>query len=376
MKFLLTGILTTLKLRLRSVRGWAILLLLPLLVASVVLLLPKQEVSAPVQVGVCLPKNGGEEFWALLEQRSGAVISYILADEDQIDRNVAAGRWDCGLILDRDFDDRLEELDTDRIITLRISSGSVVYPLVRENVSACIAELVSPYIAGEYMLDSGIAADRSDLKARGFRLETLGDDDRIQVKMSTPDGRPLEPMVLAEESVDAILSWLVSVVILVWMLLSATDLGRWTGHSAVRRMLGVRNKTLLMLSRIGADALLAWAAGSAGMLLLGMGPKGCLAVLGYVLLWMAAATVAAHFSGVWNALPVCMPFLVVISLLLSSALVEVEWFLPALAGPAGMLPVSLFLSACGGATAPMLLLFAGAALCLTVSFVTDRVQKE
>ena len=88
MKFLLTGILTTLKLRLRSVRGWVILLLLPLLVASVVLLLPKQEVSAPVQVGVCLPKNGGEEFWALLEQRSGAVISYILADEEQ-----STGMW-------------------------------------------------------------------------------------------------------------------------------------------------------------------------------------------------------------------------------------------------------------------------------------------
>ena len=75
MKFLLTGIVMTLKLRLRSVRGWAILLLLPLLVASVVLFLPKQEVSAPVQVGVCLPKSGGEEFWALLEQRSSAVIS-------------------------------------------------------------------------------------------------------------------------------------------------------------------------------------------------------------------------------------------------------------------------------------------------------------
>lgn len=375
MKFLLTGMFTTLKLRLRSVRGWAILLLLPLLVASVVLFLPKQEVSAPVQVGVCLPRTGGQAFWALLEQRSSAVISYILADEDQIDRNVAAGRWDCGLILDEDFDDRLEELDTDRIITLRISSGSVVYPLVRENVSACMAELTSPYIAREYLLRSGIAADKAALEESGFRLEPLGEDDRILVKMSTPDGKPLEPMVLAEESVDAILSWTVSVVILVWMLLSATDLGRWMESSAVRRMLGVRNKTLLMLSRIGADAVLAWAAGSVGLLLLGCGVGGCLAVLGYVLLWMAAATLAAHSAGVWKALPVCMPFLVVLSLLLSSALVEVEWFLPVLAGPAGMLPVSLFLSACGGGLLPLLLLFGGAALCLAASFGADRLQK-
>ena len=375
MKFLLTGMVTTLSLRLRSVRGWAILLLLPLLVAGVVLLVPSQEVSAPVQVGVCLPQRGGEEFWELLQQRSSTVISYIPADEDQIERNVAAGRWDCGLILARDFDDRIEDLETDRIITLRISNGSVVYPLVREAVSACLAELVSPYIAREYLLESGIAADKAALKNSGFQLEVLGENDRLLVKMSTPDGKPLEPLTLAEESVDAILSWMVSVVILVWMLLSATDLGRWMESSAVKRMLGVRNKTLLMLSRIGADAILAWAAGTAGLLLLGGGLNGCLAVLGYVLFWMTAAILAAHFSGIWNALPVCMPFLVVISLLLSSALVEVAWFLPVLAGPAGMLPVSLFLSACGGRGIPMLLLYTGAMLCLTASYATDKRSK-
>ena len=193
--------------------------------------------------------------------------------------------------------------------------------------------------------------------------------------MSTPDGRPLAPLTLAEESVDDILSWMVSVVILVWMLLSATDLGRWIGSSPIKRMLSVRGKTLLMLSRVGADALLAWLAGALGIVMLGGGLEGCLAVLGYVLFWMAAACLAAHFSGIWNALPVCMPFLVVISLLLSSALVEVSWFLPALAGPAGMLPVSLFLRACGGMTASAVLLYMGAGLCLAASVVTDKLQK-
>lgn len=375
MKFIMTGILTTLSLRLRSVRGWAILLLLPILVCSVNLFLPSQEVSAPVQVGVCLPKRGGEAFWELLEARSGTVVNFFLAEEGEIDRNVAAGHWDCGLILAKDFESCLEDLETDRIFTLRISSGSVVYPLVRECAAACVAELIAPGIAEDYLLESGIVPDRAALKDSAFQLEMLGDDDRVRVTLTTPDGMPLEPLTLAEKSVDTILQWTTSAVILVWMLLSAADLGRWIQSPAVVRMQPLQSRTGLMLSHIGADALLAVAAGLIAQLLLGAEAAAFLAVPAYVLFWMAASILAAHFRPVWSAVPVCMPFLVVLSLLLSSALVEVEWFLPVLAGPASLLPVSLFLAACGGSAVSMLLLFAGASLCLTASVATDRLQK-
>ena len=374
MKFLLTGIFATLQLRLRGIRGWVILLL-PLLVAAVMLFVPVQEVTAPVEVGVCLPEEGGEALWQQLQQRNSAVIRYIQADEAQIERNVAAGRWDCGLVLAEDFDERLEDLDTDRIITLWTGNGSVVYPLVRENVSACIAELISPEIARQYLLDSGIAADQAALEDSGFRLEIQGESDRVLVHMSTSDGAPLEPLTLARRSTDVIMNWMVSAVILVWMFLSATDLGRWMETPAVRRMQSIRGRTMVMLSRIGADAVIAWVAGTAAVLILGGGLSASLAVLGYVLFWMAAAILAAHFSGIWNALPVFMPLMVVASLLFSSALVDVKWFLPVLAEPSKLFAVSLFLRACEGGVLPMVMLCAGAVLLLGVSVVTDKIRK-
>jgi len=288
MRFVCSGIAATLTLRLRTVRIWMVLLLLPLLVFSAHLLLPGQEAAAPVQVGVCLPKRGAEVFWQLLEARDGAVMTFLPATEEEIDRNVAAGNWDCGLILPRDFDDRVEDLEKDGLVVLRISSASVAYPLVRECASACLAQLMSPEIAEEYLLESGIIADE-ELLEESFRLEVLGEGERVNIKLSTPDGSALEPLALGRKSTDAILRWILSAALLVWMLLSAADLGRWMGSGAALRLLPLRSTTAILLSRVGADALLALAAGCFAQLLLGGGAWGCLAVTGYVLLWMSAA---------------------------------------------------------------------------------------
>lgn len=366
MKFLVTGMYTALRLRLRSVRSLAAMLALPALAAIALVLIPKQEAAAPVRVGVCLPRQGGEAFREALQERSGTVMEFVWADEGQIDRNVAAGRWDCGLILAEDFDDRVAALETDRLITLRISGSSVVYPLVRETVSACVAELVSPCIALDYLYDSEILPDG------GFRTQTLEKTDRVAVRLTDPEGRDLEPAALAEQTRNTVLLWMISAVILVRMLLAATDLGKWLERGAVKRMLPMRGKTLLMLSRIGADALVLWVSAAAAAVILGAGWEGCLGTLGYVLLWMAAAVLAVRVPGIRNALPVCMPFLVVISLLLSSALVDVSRFLPGLAGPAEMLSVRLFLDTCTGNPEAALLLLLAAAAMLGISFGMDR----
>jgi hypothetical protein len=216
------------------------------------------------------------------------------------------------------------------------------------------------------MTDNAMAPDEY------FRLETLGQSDRVAVKMTTPDGTVLEPAVLGEQTRNTILLWLVSAVIFVRMLIGATDLGRWLETGAVKRMLPLQGKTRLMLSRIGADALLIWGSGTAAAFLLGAGWWGCIGVLGYVLFWTAAAVLAARSPGICNAIPVCMPFLAVISLLLSSALVDVSLFLPWLAGPAEYLSVRMFLDACTGNPGVALPLFLGAAALLGISFMMDR----
>lgn len=375
MKFVCSGIAAALSLRLRSLRVWAVLLLLPLLICTTHLLLPMEEAAAPVQVGVCLPERGGEAFWELLQERGGAVMTFLPATEEEIQRNVASGNWDCGMILPRDFQDRVEQLEKDGIITLRISSASVAYPLVRECASACLAQLMSPRIAGEYLLESGILPDETALE-NSFRLETLGEGERVNIALSTPDGSSLEPLALGRESTDTILRWILSAALLVWMLLSAADLGRWSRTGAASRLLPLRGTTAVLLSRIGADALLAMTAGCLSQLLLGGGAWGCLAVAGYVLLWMSAAVLFARWEPVWQALPVCMPFLVVVSLLLSSALVDLAWFAPSLAGVGSVLPVSLYLRGCEGDFLTVAALLSAAPACLGVSIALDAAKEK
>lgn len=372
MRFVCSGIAATLSLRLRTVRIRIVLLLLPLLVFSVHLMLPGQEAAAPVQVGVCLPKRGGEAFWELLEARGGTVMTFLPATEAEIDRNVASGNWDCGLILAKDFDDRLEDLEKDGIITLRISSASVAYPLVRECASACLAQLMSPGIAAEYLLESGIVTEEDQLETV-FQMKDLTDGERVNVKLSTPDGSTLEPLTLGRKSTDRILRWILSAALLVWMLLSAADLGRWNETGAANRMRPLQSTTAILLSHVGADALLAITAGCLAQLLLGGGAWGCLAVAGYVLLWMSVAVLAARRRALWQTLPVCMPFLVVLSLLLSSALVDLAWFSPALAAVGKLLPVSAYLRGCDGQPTALLLAAAGAAI-LGISALADRAS--
>lgn len=376
MRYFVSGILSTLWLRLRDVKSWIVLLLLPGLILAAGRLFPAQEASAGVQVGVALPESGAEELWTLLEERSNEVLTFILADADTIDRNVAAGRWDCGLILEEDFVRRLEALELDRIITIRIGPGSTVYPLVRETVSACMAQLVGPDIAREYLLDSGIAAEEALPGLQSRLEETLDESNRVIVTLTTPGGEALRPLELTRQGVDSILCWLVSAVILVRMLLGTTDLGSWITAPAARRLKPLRSATCLMAARIGADGILMCLSGFVAMLLLGKGPWGCAAVLSFTLFWLAAAILLAHFRPVTAVLPVCVPFAAVSSLLLSSALVDISLIVPALSGAARWFPGAAFLRVCGGDLPAAVFLLGGAAVCFALSWAIDPFCKN
>lgn len=371
MKYLWNSFISTLALRLRGVTRWLPLLLLPLLILAAVHLIPTEEASAPVTVGVALPEEGGEAFWARLEQRSGTVLTFVLSDSDTIDQNVATGRWDCGLVLAEDFEEMLEELDTDRLFTLRIGSGSTVYPLVRETVFACVAELLSPAVAKEFLAENGISGRNA------ARLEEiLPEEERVQISMVTAGGDPLETMDLADESVTAILRWLISAVLLVWLLLSAADLGRWLDSPAARRLRPLRAATALLLPRMAGDGLLALCSGCGALLLLGDGIGGCLAALTYLLFLGTLSLLLAHFRPLWTALPILMPFMPVVCLVLSPAVVDLSLLSPALSGVIRWQPVTLFLRGCGGDGFALLLLSGMAILLLLLSLLTDRIRTK
>lgn len=369
MRFILFGMGTTLARRIKSFRGWLALLLIPALVLTVNRALPARELTAPVQVGVCLPETGGEEFWELLRQRSGTVLTFVQASESEIEGRVAAGQWDCGLVLPEDFAIRLEQLKLDGLFTLRTGPGSAVYPLVRETVSACVAQLMSPGMAWEYLQESGLLEEIDNPAAARQRLnQVLDTSDRVIVTMTTPGGEPLQALALADSGIRDVLCWLVSCLLLIWLLLGATELGSWMAAPGTGRMAPLRGKTSRMLIRMGPEALLAAFSGSLTLGLLGFGPGAWAAVWAYALFWMAAAVLLGRFRTVAGALPVLMPFGAAVSLLCSGILARS-------AGILRWMPVRLFLAGCGGSFGAVLTLAAGAAALLAAAFGADRLKK-
>jgi len=352
-------------------RGWLLLLLLPVLSFGVSRLLPAEEASAPVQVGVVLPRRGGEEFRRRLEQRSGLVVSFLLADEDHAERQVAAGHWDCALLLPDDFEERLKNRDTYQLITLLTGPGSTVYPMVRETAAACVAELISPAVAEDYLLDSGIADQDSISDLRPRLNETLLDQDRVLVTMETADGRSLDALTLAQGGTDGLLSGLLAIVLLVYALFAAMDLGRWLDSPFARRLLPLRGAAALLLPRLAGLLLPALPAG--GMALLALdNPARCLPPLLPYLLFLAALALAlARCRALWTALPVLMPFVPAAGLLLSPVLLDLSLLFPALAPVVRWMPVTLYLRACDGCWTDGLALAAGAAAVLALLWAAD-----
>ena len=375
MRYVASGIRTGLISRLKSPGFYAVLLMAALVLAAVGQF-PAQQVTAPVQVGVVLPETGGDAFWALLEQRSGTVLTFHKTDPDTLDRNIAAGKWDCGILLSKDFAQCVDKADLTRAFTVRIGQGSTVYPLVREAVAACAIQLISPGIAAQYLLESGIVSDENTLEQlRPLLEQTLDESQRVLISLTTPDGAPLEPLKLAEKGVDLILCWLVSAVLLVWLLLCATDLSRWLQRPAVKRMAPLQSPTCLMAAKIGGDAIWALSLGCVAMILLKTGVFGCGAVLGYGLFWLSLALLLAHFTAVSTLIPVFVPFIMVISLLLSSVAVDISLVVPQLGAVSRWLPSRLFLNTCQGELSGLNILLAGSAVCILLSIGLDRLHR-
>lgn len=360
----------SLRAQLVSRRTWCLMLLLPLLTFGTVRLAPAREVSAPVQVGVVLPREGGGDFWRRLEERSGLVVTFQAAGLDQARSQVAVGRWDCALVLSEDFQQRLERQDLEGLFTLLTGPGSAVYPLVRETVSACVAECVSPAMAEDYLLDSGILTEQEGIPPR--LDQTLPDRNRVLVSLETVDGEALDPLILADSGISNLLAGLTAILLLIWTLFAAMDLGRWLDSPFARRLVPLQGRFLPLLARLTAALLPALCSGALALLAADR-PLACIPPLvPYLAFWGAAALALAHFSPLWTALPVVMPFVPVLGLLLSPVLLDMSALFPALAPVIRWSPITLYLRTCGGAWGDGLVLAAGAAAILALLWAAER----
>lgn len=366
MSFFLTGVKMALRTRLSRWRSWLLLLLTPALLFQAKRLLPARETSAPVQVGVVLPREGGEEFWGRLEQRSGLVVTFLPAAEDEARRQVAAGRWDCALILPEDFRRRLERREVYELFTLVAGPGSTVYPVVRETVAACVLELIAPDVAEGYLLQSGILEPSQRDGVRSRLEEVLPDRERVLVSMETWDGEPLDPILLARRGGDTLLAGLLALALLVSALFLAVDLGRWLDTPFARRARPARGTLALLLPQLVGGMLPLACTGALALLALGEG--GSWASLGAYLLFLTALVlVLSRYRPLWTALPVLTPFVPAAGVVLSPILLDLSPLLPALAPLMRVQPITLYLRARGGSQGDGWLLLLEAAILLSAA---------
>ena len=360
--------------RLTGWRTWILLALLPLITFGAARLMPPEEVSAPVQVGVVLPEQGGEDFWARLERRSGLVVAFHRTSRSQAERQVAAGRWDCALVLPEDFAQRLARLETAGLFTLLIGPGSTVYPMVRETVSACTAECVAPGMAEEYL--RSILGEGAVEPARPRLEETLLDQERVLVTMETADGAPLDPLTLANSGVSRLSAGLTAILLLLWAMLAAMDLGRWLDSPFARRLAPLRGRTALLLPRLTGELVPALLSGMLALLAV-EDPLPCIgALVPYLLFWGAAALVLARWRPGWNALPVLLPFVPALGLLLSPVLLDLSVLFPGLGPVIRWTPITLYLRACDGSVMDGLLLAAAGVAVLGLSAAADHRRRS
>ncbi len=345
-------------------------LLLTVILLAVLLILPGAEDSAVVQVGLVLPEDGGEELYRLLDSRGSQLVAFIPTDEETLNRKILTGHWDCGLVVPEDFRQRLEEGDTDRILTLKTVPGSTVYPLVRETAAACLVELMTPYIAGDYLREIG-AGDAS-LSAQ---LEELAEHARpVEIQLETLDGREMEPLALADSGGRNILQGLFSLGTVLWGLYLSMDLGKWLFSAPVIRLRSVRRDSQLLLPQAAGAMAPLLVLGFVFLPFLGGWRSAAL----YPLFWLTVlgmVLVICRISPLWRAVPVLMPFLTVGALIFEPVLVTALLF-PGLAPWLGWLPVGLFLRACDGNVTAGLGLLAEAAVLAFLSRAADHLPRK
>lgn len=267
---------------------------LPLIALAFTLLVPEAELDAPVRVGVAADPES--EFAQLLTEYGGNVMTFCFTDLETIEKNVSLSRWDCGLVIPGDLQERVKSLDTDGAITLVIGPGSTVYPIVREAASACLARLVSPYIAEDYLRFAGI-----EYAPTGYEYP------RVDVSVRTVGGETADAAAYAESLWSRLLTAALGAAAAVYMLLVSTDLGQRLAAEPGKLRGRLRPKTLVLAPQVIACALPVLAGSALAAVIL-----GDLAVLprlaGLLALLAALALILSRSRVITGALPVLVPF--------------------------------------------------------------------
>lgn len=317
--------------------------------------------SAPIQAGVVLPEEGGEEFWAVLSQRSGEILEFIPTGEARLRQMVASGQWDCGLILPEDFSRRMAAGGTEAVI-LVTGPGSTVYPLVRETAAAALSALLWPQIAEGYLAEYGLTPG------------PLPDIAPVTIALETLDGGPLTLPALARQGGARLFQGVTAALLLVWALFAAMDLGRWKETPAAARTRPCVGEAALLAPRLAASLIQALLV-SGGALLAALGRKAGLPALACYLAALGGFALVLGCRGAWRLLSPLPPFAGMAALVLSPVIVDAGTLFPSLAPLVRRLPATWYLQACGGDWAAMGKLLILAAACCGLAMVLSGQRR-
>lgn len=331
-------------------RKWQVWLLLALLLLGgcALHLLADRSAEDAVCVGVAAPEEGADRFCRRLQERSGGGLRFQFCDEDTLKKRVAASQWDCGLVLAEDLDARLEAGDGREGITLLTGPGTTVAPLIREVVTAAVSEEIAPALAGNYLLEQRVVSRVEDLSPA--LREPLPEESRVHVRAEVLHGEEMQPLDLQGDSLRQSAEGTLAVLLLVWTLFAALDLGRWRERPIARRLAPLQSPLTLLLPQLLA-ALLPIGAGAALALCVGLGVEGlwgALSLVPYLCALGSCALFLALCPVLQGILPVLIPLLAAASFLLSPILMDVGQLMPQFDGVLHALPVTLYLESSGG----------------------------
>ena len=183
-------------------------------------------------------------------------------------------------------------------------------------------------------------------------------------------------LTLATSGVSRLSAGLTAILLLLWAMLAAMDLGRWLDSPFARRLAPLRGRTALLLPRLTGELVPALLSGMLALLAV-EDPLPCIgALVPYLLFWGAAALVLARWRPGWNALPVLLPFVPALGLLLSPILLDLSVLFPGLGPVIRWTPITLYLRACDGSVMDGLLLAAAGVAVLGLSAAADHRRRS
>lgn len=328
------------------------LLLLPLVVVGARVLLPREELTSSLTVGIAIDPRcqRGEELRRLLEERGGGQLEFVFTDRDTLEAMVAAGSWECGFVTAEDFDQRLDQGDFTRLLLQVRSPATTLDNIVAVRVFSALLELCREDIALRYLQRVGIVEGEPTREQLDRLGQILPLDERMNVEARALDGSPLSlgrSAHMDAGAAAALLRGLAAVLLLLCALMTGGELNRWMDSPYARRALPFTSPLSLLLPRL---AVLSAAALAAGWLALALGQVEVSppALLLYAAALAALALLLAVAPGAGEVLPVLFPLVPVVCAVLCPILFDVGQYVPAVLPLSRLLPTTQFLLSAGG----------------------------